>query len=380
MSISSTIFHVVYFFFYYLEYNFPSNKSEIPKDLKPVDLEYHQLMAIKDLNTEEMALVRWCDLLMGKPQPFPEISDYFIDKNKSRETIIHDINELRDQSPGSIHAYHPGPFHSYTETIDFTGNPNPTKKSFFFDFSNRNKHGKRICLLEFHSGAYTLGNASNCYLYEKFCAKHGFSLLGVEYRLYPENTVEEAVEDGLKAYLWLIEQKKMEEIYLVGESSGGNLSILLMERIKDLDNRVKGCILFSPLMNLTKKGFEALDDIQHQDRVLQNKIIRLLKVNGSPCGVNHYEKCKELSPCFWKENRLRELVKLFENKGIFISYSKRERLTEEIELFMAKFLKLGGIIKEHTSNIPVHAFQVFGCFLKETQKDLEKRMLEYIEK
>ncbi|KAF0975001.1 hypothetical protein FDP41_005754 [Naegleria fowleri] len=392
------LFQIIYLLEYYNIIKLNTSLEGLDEDSQ----DYIRRKALQGLSKRELAVVRWMELLNGKPEPHPDIDDYFVDKTKSREAIVADITNLRHTSPESPHVLLAGPYYNPTEKIDFRKESVPEDtlprlESLYFDFGSkarrrRTDHKRRVCLLHFHGGCYLLGSARACQVHELMCAKHGYHLLGVEYTMYPFRPIEDAVEEAFDAFKWLVHEKHMEEIYLIGESSGAHLGLLLAEKIsrivvddmKDETNKLyrsalKGAILLSPWMNLTMRETEGINDIDHQDRSLTNRIIRMWKNNGVPCGFNERQRAKSLSPCFWPLETIQALKEVLP-KGIFISYSERERFADEIEMFIEKLKHCDfKSVTIQVEKIPFHAFHMLRDLLPEHYKRAENGIVNLIE-
>ncbi|EFC48102.1 predicted protein [Naegleria gruberi] len=353
---------------------------------------YKKKAALQGLDSRELACLRWFELLNGKPQPHPDVDDYFIDKTKSKELIIHDLLEIQQQSPASPHVLLAGPFYVPSEEVNFkTMIEQPVllkgNKSLYFNFKKKNKSESTSCFLHLHGGAYIVGNARTCHIYEKFCKRNGINLLGLEYSLYPHAQIEDIVEEAFRAFEWLVNEKKMDEIYIIGESSGGNLGLLLCEKIANLTGEqemnyksiLKGAILFSPWLDLTLKGTSSIMDLDHQDRAISNKLIRTWKSNGVPCGLNQQERARNLSPFYWSQERVNQIVNQTISKGIFISYSERERFVDEIESFINKLNNSGVKLSKHVEKIPIHAFHLISDILPQHFKRCMTGVLNFIQ-
>ena len=72
------------------------------------------------------------------------------------------------------------------------------------------------------------------------------SVLAVDYRLVPEHTVADAIDDGVDACRWLLD-RGVTDIVLAGDSAGGGLAVSVATRARD-DGLppLAGLVLFSP--------------------------------------------------------------------------------------------------------------------------------------
>jgi epsilon-lactone hydrolase len=116
-------------------------------------------------------------------------------------------------------------------------------------------------LLFLHGGGYVAGSA--------FGYRHMAGALAVaadcgvvvpEYRLAPEHPFPAAVEDALRAYVWMLDSGiRPDDVTLAGDSSGGGLALSLLIRLTQEGLPLPGgAVLLSPAVDLT---FEQLEDL-----------------------------------------------------------------------------------------------------------------------
>lgn len=81
-------------------------------------------------------------------------------------------------------------------------------------------------------------------------------MLSFEYRLAPEFPYPAAVEDALRAWDYLMLQGYgARDIVLAGDSAGGNLALVLCNRLKTAGRKLPGTlILMSPWTDMTMSG------------------------------------------------------------------------------------------------------------------------------
>ena len=112
-------------------------------------------------------------------------------------------------------------------------------------------------VLYLHGGGYTCGNMDFAIGFGSTLAKTlGLRVFAPAYRLAPEEPYPAAVDDALKAYLYLIECGiSPSQIILCGESAGGGLSYALCLRLSALGLQIPaGIIAISPWVDLTLSG------------------------------------------------------------------------------------------------------------------------------
>lgn len=113
-------------------------------------------------------------------------------------------------------------------------------------------------MLYIHGGAYTVGSAvSHRPITSRLSKVANAAILVINYRLMPEFSRMQGIEDCQKAYLWILkngpnDQSAIDKLIVAGDSSGGNIALSIIawarnEGIKPAD----GAIVFSPQTDLT---------------------------------------------------------------------------------------------------------------------------------
>lgn len=92
--------------------------------------------------------------------------------------------------------------------------------------------GGQGTFLFFHGGAYVMGAARQAATVAGISRYGGPDVVSVEYRLAPEHPFPAAVDDALAVYRELVEQVGAHRIVVGGESAGGGLALLLLQRIR----------------------------------------------------------------------------------------------------------------------------------------------------
>jgi len=113
-------------------------------------------------------------------------------------------------------------------------------------------------ILILHGGAYVIGLVD---LYRDLAVRYatisgGASVALVDYRIAPEHTFPAALEDAETVWNWLLKQGYREEnIIVVGDSAGGNLTLALGLKLRDDGRRMPKAILcMSPWADMTASG------------------------------------------------------------------------------------------------------------------------------
>lgn len=131
-------------------------------------------------------------------------------------------------------------------------------------------------VLFLHGGGYQIGSVrSHRDLMRRLSRAAGAAVLGIDYRLAPENRFPAAVDDALAAYRWLLDEGfEPGHIALAGDSAGGGLAIatLLKARAEGLALPA-AATLFSPWTDMEATGatYEtraAVDPLTQRDKIL----------------------------------------------------------------------------------------------------------------
>lgn len=146
--------------------------------------------------------------------------------------------------------------------------------------------GDRV-LLYLHGGAYVIGSAhAYRFLWSQLARSAGARGLGVEYRLAPEHPFPAAVEDGVAAYRWLLDQGiPPKSIAIAGDSAGGGLTVatLVSAREQGLPMPAAAAVI-SPWVDMEVIG-GSVDAKAEEDPILDRQGLRnmaALYLNGAP--------------------------------------------------------------------------------------------------
>ncbi len=110
--------------------------------------------------------------------------------------------------------------------------------------------GSQQVILYLHGGAFSMRLLNgHTAMVSDFCAKAGASAFIPFYRLAPEHPFPAAPDDCLAAYRWLLDHgHRPENIVVMGDSAGGNLSLSILHLIKrDQLPMPRGVIALSPI-------------------------------------------------------------------------------------------------------------------------------------
>ena len=121
----------------------------------------------------------------------------------------------------------------------------------------RRPHRRKRAVLYCHGGGYTSGNLGySKVLASKLTKATGYDVLTFEYRLAPEHPYPAAVEDGLRAWNYLMQLGYgARDVVLAGDSAGGNLALVLCHRLKAAARMLPAALLLmSPWTDMTASG------------------------------------------------------------------------------------------------------------------------------
>ena len=141
----------------------------------------------------------------------------------------------------------------------------------------------RAAILYFHGGGFVLGGLeSHDDICAETCARTGFQVVAVDYRLAPEHTHPAAFEDACLAFEWL-SGTVGKPVVLMGESAGGNLAACLAHHARSLPSPPIGQVLVYPSLCGPGKGGS---HITHADAPLLAEkdldVYLRLRTNDSP--------------------------------------------------------------------------------------------------
>jgi acetyl esterase/lipase len=109
-----------------------------------------------------------------------------------------------------------------------------------------------LCIMYLHGGGWVSGNAQiwNASL-SLLSRKTGNALVcSVEYPLAPEASVQSQLETILATFEWLVKEKGQHQIVIAGDSAGGGLAALALQKLRGRQEAVGG-VLISPAVDMT---------------------------------------------------------------------------------------------------------------------------------
>lgn len=134
-------------------------------------------------------------------------------------------------------------------------------------FTPDGDHDADRLILYIHGGAFVVGSSrSHAALTGRLALAAGCPVLSLDQRLAPENPFPAALDDCVAAARWAMEHRVApRHLALAGDSSGGNLALATLLRLKAAGGPVPGAVaLISPYLDLTHSG-ASIRDRAHRD-------------------------------------------------------------------------------------------------------------------
>ncbi len=131
-------------------------------------------------------------------------------------------------------------------------------------------HDDAPVILYLHGGGYALGSVvTHRELMARIALSSTARVLGIDYRLAPENPFPAGLEDVLQAYRWLLAQGvSPNRLFIVGDSAGGGLAVAALLRLRGCcDPLPAGAILMSPWADLTSSSDTVISRAEHDPMV-----------------------------------------------------------------------------------------------------------------
>jgi acetyl esterase/lipase len=140
-------------------------------------------------------------------------------------------------------------------------------------------HRPRRAILYCHGGGYTSGNLGySKVLSSKLTKATGLDTLTFEYRLAPEHPYPAAIDDGLRAWNYLMHLGYgARDVVVAGDSAGGNLALVLCHRLKAAGRMLPAALLLmSPWTDMTASG-SSMEERRDIDPMLTPEYIRAVR-------------------------------------------------------------------------------------------------------
>ena len=170
----------------------------------------------------------------------------FIDRTNSfypPDAVDHSVAEQRrtyDRMCREFHAGYPAGVAAETTSIDTPTHAIPVRI-----YRSAKPDGAAV-VLYLHGGGFILGGLdSHDDVCAEICARTGYEVVSVDYRLVPEHTHPAAFDDALAAFEWMASTYPG-PILLAGDSAGGNLAAGVSHATRGHPRQPAGQILIYP--------------------------------------------------------------------------------------------------------------------------------------
>lgn len=125
-----------------------------------------------------------------------------------------------------------------------------------------------------HGGGYCIGSIrSHKAMVSHFAKGLRRAILFIEYALAPENPYPSGLNDVMSIYEWAVQKFPSHNLYLMGDSAGGGLSIGASYQIAERNlKKPKALALISPNYNLELNNPSTINR-QHLDQILNKEMV-----------------------------------------------------------------------------------------------------------
>ncbi len=224
-------------------------------------------------------------------------------------------------------------------------------------------------VLHLHGGGYVIGSAlSHRGLLGRLSVATGARVLGINYRMAPENPFPAALEDAVKAYRFLLDQGiEARRIAVTGDSAGGGLAAATLVALRDEGLPQPGCaVCLSPWVDMeglgeTMQTRAAVDPMVQREALLEMAKLYLGDADPrSPLAAPLHADLSGLAP-------------------ILIQVGDAETLLDDSIRFEAALKQAGNDVTLEVWDEMIHVWHLFAPMLDKGQEAID-RMGEFIRK
>ena len=218
-------------------------------------------------------------------------------------------------------------------------------------------------LLYFHGGGYALGSLETHHtITTELSHLLKARVLAADYRLAPESPYPAAVEDGVAAWRWLIEQEGIDpaKAAIAGDSAGGGLTVATMLSLKDKGLPLPAFgYLISPWVDLTGESKTLASNAKTDPMVDKEGLVAIAQMylNGASAREPY------ASPLFGDLSGLPPLL---------VQATTAEVLLDDARLLTDRVNEAGGKATLQTWPDLVHVFQIAHSVLPEGAEAIGK--------
>jgi len=217
-------------------------------------------------------------------------------------------------------------------------------------------------VLYIHGGGFIMGSPrSHRTITSKFSEITGSAVLAIDYRLLPEHKHMDCVDDCRTAYQWILENgpdgpEPIQQLFMGGDSAGGNLVLSLTAWIRDNDyRRPEAVIALSPVTDTTFSGASMVSN--ESTDVMLGPVLKPLKKLPTFLLSLLIGWAHRLRPADPIMSPLRgDLAGL---PPILVQASEAEMLLDDSRRYVYKACAAGSPVKLQTWPDMVHVWQIF---------------------
>ena len=231
-------------------------------------------------------------------------------------------------------------------------------------------------LLYIHGGAFTVGSdISHRPLTVQLARRTGMAVFAPNYRLMPENSRLDTINDARTAYDWILENgpdgaTPVEKLALAGDSAGGNLVLMLSNWARAHASRQPDAVVaFSPTTDATFSSPSMRRNLatDHMLRPALTPILKMPKLLLLPAMQHHYSMSPSdpaQSPIFDDLSNLPPTL---------VQASSAEVLEDDAVRFVNKAKAAGSPaeLQIWAGGLP-HVWQIFDEYVPEAEAALEE--------
>jgi epsilon-lactone hydrolase len=175
----------------------------------------------------------------------------------------------------------------------------------------------------------------------------------VDYRLAPEHTLAEALEDAVGAYRYLLDEEgaNANQIVVIGDSAGGGLAAALLTELKKRGiKQPAGAVLYSPWLDMTISG-DSYRTNAHSDYMIGH--LDFAGIADTVARQDEQVK-RRFSPATWSSDELKGLA------PHLIFASDTEVLLDDAKSYHQLLKKAGVTSRLQIFEHMPHVFPLFG--------------------
>lgn len=231
--------------------------------------------------------------------------------------------------------------------------------------SPANCHAERV-VLYIHGGAF-VAYTPQIYaaMVAGWCKPLKARALMLDYSLAPETPFPTALDQAGTAYRWLLERGvKAQNIVIAGDSAGGNLTLALLQRLRDEGAPLPSCsVLLSPFLDFTLSGASALSNAR-RDPIFTLPFA--VAIRGFYAPADRYAS-PAVSPLFGSFDGLPPLL---------LQVGSTEMLLDDAVRAAAKAAAAGVAVRLEIWQALPHVFQMIAA-LPQAQ-EAQRRILDFV--